>query len=69
MAHLKIVNRRNRVDLLASKNGRDWQSLVMDFDASGFCHKMLGGFESLRPALAATGSGEAKFAEFSYRAL
>ena len=35
-AHLKIINRRNRVEFLASENGRDWQSLVANYDASGF---------------------------------
>ena len=67
--HLKIVNRRNRVEFLASQNGQDWQSLVTDFDVSGFSHKALGGFECLRPALAASGSGEARFTQFTYRAL
>ncbi|MDQ2799832.1 MAG: hypothetical protein M3Y13_09335, partial [Armatimonadota bacterium] len=68
-AHLKIVNRHNRVDFLASENGRDWQSLAADFDASGFNNNALHGFQSLRPALAVSGAGEARFTDFRYRAL
>lgn len=68
-AHLRIVNRRNYVEFLASQNGRDWQSLVANFDASGFNHNTLKGFQPLRPALAASGVGEAQFADFNYRNL
>ena len=68
-AHLRIVNRRNYVEFLASPNGRDWTSLVSDYDATGFNHNTLKGFQALRPALAATGAGEARFADFRYRAL
>ena len=68
-AHLKIVNRHNRIEFLASENGRDWQSLAAVFDASGYNHNALGGFQALRPALAATGTGAARFSHFSYRAL
>ena len=68
-AHLKIVNRRNRVDLLASGNGTDWQTLAAGCDVSGLSHKALGGFQCLRPALAASGAGEARFTDFVYRAL
>jgi len=67
--HLRIVNRHNRVEFLASENGHDWQSLAADFDASGFSHNALHGFQCLRPALAASGGGGARFADFSYRPL
>ncbi len=68
-AHLKIVNRRNRVEFLASENGRDWQSLAADVDTSGLNTNVLHGFQALRPALSASGMGEARFAHFSYGAL
>ncbi len=68
-AHLRIINRRHYVQFLASENGRDWQSLVADFDASGFTTNFLGGFQALRPALAASGAGVARFADFRYLAL
>jgi len=68
-AHLRIVNRHNHVEFLASENGRDWQSLVADFDASGFNNDALHGFQCLRPALAASGTGDARFADFTYRSL
>lgn len=67
--HLKIVNRRNRVDFLASANGVDWISLVEGVDVSDYVHNKRGGFQALRPALAASGAGEARFADFEYRAL
>ena len=68
-AHLKIVNRHNRVEFFAAENGRDWQSLAADVDASGFNTNALHGFQSLRPALAASGTGDAHFADFRYRVL
>ncbi len=65
---LKIVNRRNHVDFLASANGVDWLSLVAGHDTSGYVHNELGGFQALRPALATSGTGEAQFAAFRYSA-
>ena len=67
--HLKIANRHNRVEFSAGESGRDWQGLATDVDASGFNNNALHGFQSLRPALAASGAGDARFADFRYRAL
>jgi xylan 1,4-beta-xylosidase len=66
---LKIINRRNYVEFLASENGRDWESLLANYDATGFNTKMLGGFQALRPALAASGTGDAHFARFQYQSV
>ena len=68
-AHLRITNHHNRVEVLSSENGHDWQSLIAGFDASGFNHNALGGYQCLRPALAASGAGMARFTDFSYHAL
>jgi len=68
-AQLRMVNQNNRVAFLASKNGRDWQSLVGDIDTSGYNNSNLHGYQSLRPALAASGVGEARFTDFSYGTL
>jgi hypothetical protein len=38
-------------------------------EVSGYHHNVRGGFMSLRPALYAAGSGEARFRDFRYRAL
>ena len=67
-AHLRIVNRHNSVEVLAGKNGRDWQSLVTGVDVSGFNHDALGGYQCVRPALAATGAGTVRFTDFRYQA-
>ena len=68
-AYLRIVNRRNYVEFLVSENGRDWQTLVAEVETSGFNTNALRGFQALRPALAASGAGEAQFARFLYGAL
>lgn len=68
-AYLRIVNRHNRVEFLASENGRDWQRLVAGVDTSGYNHNVLKSFQALRPALAAIGEGEARFTHFAYRTL
>lgn len=68
-AHLRIVNRHNRVEFLASENGRDWQSLAANIVTAGFQHNVLKGFQALRPALAASGTSDARFTDFRYRTL
>jgi xylan 1,4-beta-xylosidase len=66
----RMVNRQNRVEMLVSEDGNEWQSLVTDFDASGFDHNhQRGGFQAARPALAAIGNGHVRFADFAYREL
>jgi beta-xylosidase len=65
-----MVNRNNRVEFLASEDGKTWQSLMADFDATGFNQNtQRGGFQAARPALAASGSGGARFSDFRYRKL
>ena len=68
-AHLKITNRRNRVELSASEDGDHWQSMVADIDVSGFNHNELGGYQCLRPALGVSGKGSVRFVDFRYRKL
>ena len=65
---LKIINHANRVEWLARAEGGDWQTLVADVDVSGYNTNTLRGFQSLRPALAASGNGNAQFTDFVYRA-
>jgi xylan 1,4-beta-xylosidase len=69
-AWFKLVNRKNRVEILASDDGQKWQSLITDFDATGFNQNdQHGGFQAARPALAASGSGSTRFTDFRYREL
>jgi len=66
-AWFKLINRRNRVEILVSEDGQKWQSLLADFDASGFNQNdQHGGFQAARPALAAYGRGSARFTDFRY---
>jgi len=69
-AWLRLVNRSNRVEILASENGKDWQSLTSNFDVSDFDQNgQHGGFQAARPALAASGTGSTRFTDFRYQAL
>jgi xylan 1,4-beta-xylosidase len=69
-AWLRMVNRSNRIEFLASENGRSWNSLTTNFDASGFNHnQQRGGFQAARPALGAIGTGSVALTDFRYRAL
>jgi beta-xylosidase len=69
-AWFRMMNRKNRVEILASTDGRDWQSLVADVDVSGFNQNdQRGGFQAARPALAASGKGNVRFTDFRYRDL
>ncbi len=66
-AWFRMVNRKNRVEILASEDGRKWQSLIAAFDASGFNHnEQRSGFQAARPALAASGKGSVRFTDFRY---
>jgi xylan 1,4-beta-xylosidase len=67
---LRLVNRQNRVGILASEDGKKWQSLTADFDVSGFNqNQQHGGFQAACPALAAIGNGHVRFTDFVYREL
>lgn len=68
-AHLRIVNRSNQVEALASRDGIGWQSLAADIDVSGLNTNAVHGFQCVRPALAATGNGSATFTDFRYSKL
>jgi xylan 1,4-beta-xylosidase len=66
-AQFRLVNRKNRVEILASKDGNVWQSLITDFDVSDFNQNgQHGGFQAARPAIAASGSGKVRFTDFRY---
>ena len=67
--HLKIINRQNVVEFLVSESGLDWQSMLSGYDVTGYQNKFLHGFLSLRPALASSGLGVARFTEFIYSPL
>ena len=69
-AWLKLINVKNRVEIQVSEDGQKWQSLVADVDVSSFnTNDQHGGFQAARPALAASGKGNARFSEFRYRGL
>ncbi len=65
---LRIVNDHHEVELLLRDLQGQWTKLDHGFEMSGFHHNVLGDFLSLRIALNATGEGNVKFSEFSYRA-
>jgi len=46
-----------------------WSKFPVQMDVSGYHHNTAGGFASLRPAIYAAGSGEARFSNLRYRAL
>lgn len=64
---LKIVNRENRCDLLASGDGQTWTILEAGLDVSQMHHNTFKGFFALRPGLMASGIGEVKFSNFQYQ--
>ena len=64
--YLKIVNKRNRCDMLASKDGKSWIALQSDLDVSGLNHNKYGGFFALRPGFISAGKGEVILDNFKY---
>jgi beta-xylosidase len=66
---LKVVNRKNNCDFLASSDGRKWLTIESNVDVSEMHHNRFKGFFALRPGLMAAGNGEVKFNQFQYREL
>lgn len=67
--HLKIVNESNIVTFYYSVDGRDWTRHYVRSETSGYHANTMDDLVSLRPALFVTGSGAARFRNFTYRAL
>jgi xylan 1,4-beta-xylosidase len=65
---LRIVNDHHEVSLHFRDLTGQWTKLDHGFELSGYHHNVLGQFLSLRIALNATGEGNVKFSDFSYRA-
>lgn len=63
---LKIINRNNVCEMLASGDGKSWTTLQNGVDVSGMHHNTFKGFLALRPGLMAAGEGETKFEHFQY---
>ena len=66
----RLTNIRNILTIHTSvDNGRNWYKFGVQMEVSGYHHNVAYDFLSLRPALYATGEGEARFSNFVYRGL
>ncbi|HXC55407.1 MAG TPA: family 43 glycosylhydrolase [Rhizomicrobium sp.] len=66
---LRLANDNHIVTLHHSVDGAAWTKFGVQMEVSGYHHNVAGDFLSLRPALYAAGSGEARFRNFRYAAL
>ncbi|MBV8686570.1 MAG: family 43 glycosylhydrolase [Alphaproteobacteria bacterium] len=67
---LRLTNDRNILTLHTSEDrGGTWRKFDVQMEVSGYHHNVAYDFLSLRPALYAAGTGEARFANFTYQAL
>ncbi|MEY2884860.1 MAG: hypothetical protein RL490_2584 [Pseudomonadota bacterium] len=67
---LRLTNDRNILTIHTSNDkGASWRKFDVQMEVSGYHHNVAYDFLSLRPALYAAGTGAARFANFSYRAL
>lgn len=64
--YLKLENGGEKLNVLASADGKKWEMLSEGIDIKDMHHNKLGDFISLRPALCSTGEDEAKFQYFNY---
>lgn len=64
---LRVVNDENVASFFVRSGDKPWRRAI-SFEVSGYNHNMAGGFLSLRPALFASGEGEATFRDLTYRA-
>ncbi len=65
-ATLRIVNDNQEVDFYYKLPGQSWKKTEESAEVSGMQHNVLGGFLDLRPALFATGKGQATFRTFRF---
>jgi beta-xylosidase len=63
---LKIVNDGKTCALLASRDGKAWETIHSGIDVSEMHHNRFKGFFALRPGLTAAGVGEVRFDHFRY---
>jgi xylan 1,4-beta-xylosidase len=63
---LRLDNDRNIITMYFRKGSGDWTRVDFAFDLSGYNHNTFGGFDSLRSALTANGSGKVTFHQFKY---
>lgn len=64
---LKIVNKGNLCQFLASKDNLSWKVLAEDVSVAHMHHNDYGGFYALRIGLVSAGKGSAQFKQFSYK--
>lgn len=67
--HVRLVNHGGRLDILVSRDGKEWIPLRNNVDISNFHHNRFGGFIALRPCLYAAGHGISRFWEFKYQSI
>jgi xylan 1,4-beta-xylosidase len=65
----RIVNNRNIITMYYRAAGAEWTRHGLRIETSGYHTNTADELLSLRPGLFATGAGEARFRNFSYRAL
>ena len=67
---MKIRNGYNIVTCYSSGDGgKTWVKFDREMEVSGYNHNLRGGFMMLRPGIYAAGTGEARFRNFTFRAL
>ena len=64
---LRLENNRNVIKMYYRLPGADWERVDFSYDLSGYNHNTFGDFDSLRPALTASGSGAVTFHQFIYK--
>lgn len=66
---IRIRNDHHIVTIHTSPDGTAWEKFGVQMEVSGYHHNTDGDFLSLRPALYASGAGEAKVRNVTYRAV
>jgi len=67
---IRVTNDRHIVTYDTSGDGgRTWRRFDRGMEVSGYHHNVRGGFLMLRPGLYSAGQGEARFSNFTFRAL
>jgi xylan 1,4-beta-xylosidase len=65
-ATLRVVNDSQECDFYYLIPGQSWQKAEESSEIAGMHHNVLGGFLDTRPAVIATGRGQATFRSFRY---
>lgn len=67
--HFRLINHIGKLDVLISRDEKEWVPLRNNIDISDFHHNSLGDFFALHRCIYATSQGISRFRDFKYQSI